>query len=82
MQRTFKILGELTDSGFVSHDRDDVRTLLLDLEGAVFQMGGIVTMSAIREQLAPEEFITTGVVVVYDSFAPAREKAEEEAEAA
>lgn len=73
MKRTFKFLGELTDAGFVTHDRDDVRTCLLDLEGSVFQLGGTVAMSAVREQVAPDEYITTGVVISYDSFSPAVE---------
>jgi hypothetical protein len=75
MNRTFKFLGELTDEGFITHDRDEVRTCLLDLEGAVFQLGGIVQMTAIREQIAPNEWATTGVLVAYDSYAPARESA-------
>jgi hypothetical protein len=33
-------------------------------------------MSSIREQVAPDSYITTGVVVVYDSFAPAKVPAE------
>lgn len=74
MNRTFKFLGELTDEGFLSHDRDEVRTCLLDLEGAVFQLGGIVQMSAIREQVAPGEWVTTGVLVAYDSYSPPREQ--------
>jgi hypothetical protein len=73
MNRTFKFLGDLTDDGFLHHDRDEVRTLLLDLEGAVFQLGGVVSMSAVREQVAPGEFITTGVAVAYDSYSPARD---------
>jgi hypothetical protein len=76
MNRTFKFLGELTDDGFLSHDRDEVRTCLLDLEGAVFQLGGIVQMTAIREQVAPEVWATTGVLVAYESFAPPRDPRE------
>jgi hypothetical protein len=72
MRREFTFRGELTDDGFVRHDREEVRELLLDLEGSLFQLGGIVSMSSIREQIAPDSYITTGVVVVYDSFAPAR----------
>jgi hypothetical protein len=73
MNRSFKFLGELTEDGFVSHDRDEVRTCLLDLEGAIFQLGGIVTMSGVRQLVAPDEYVTTGVLIAYDSFAPARE---------
>ena len=43
MRRNFHFLGELTDDGLVEHDRDEVRQALLDLEGAVYQLGGIVT---------------------------------------
>jgi hypothetical protein len=74
LTRTFKFLGELTESGFLTHDRDEVRTCLLDLEGACFQLGGIVTMSAVREQIAPGEYITAGVVIAYDSYTPALER--------
>jgi hypothetical protein len=72
MNRTFKFLGDLTEDGFLHHDRDEVRTCLLDLEGAVFQLGGVVSMSAVREQVAPGDFITTGVVIAYDSYSPTR----------
>ena len=74
MNRTFDFLGDLTEDGFVHHDRDDVRTCLLDLEGAIFQLGGIMTMAAIREQIAPGQFLTTGVRIAYDSYSPAVER--------
>jgi len=61
----------------VPHDREEVRTALLDLEGTVYQLGGIVTMSAVREQVAPDDYITTGVLLAYDSFAPTREREHE-----
>jgi hypothetical protein len=73
MRRTFTFLAERTEDGLISHDRDEVRQALLDLEGAVFQLGGVVTMSAIREQTGPDAYETTGVVMAYDSFSPARE---------
>lgn len=82
MQRQFKFLGELTDEGFLQHDRDDVRVTLLDLEAAIFQLGGVMTMSAIRSEVAPGEYVTTGVLIAYDSFSPAQRAAEpEEAQA-
>jgi hypothetical protein len=71
MRRTFHYLGELTDEGLVEHDRDEVRQTLLDLEGAVYQLGGIVTMSAIRQQTGEDSYVTTGVALMYDSFTPA-----------
>jgi hypothetical protein len=74
MNRQFKFLGELTEDGFVTHDREEVRTALIDLEGALFQLGGLVTISAVREQIAPETFITTGMIMVYDSYSPSRER--------
>jgi hypothetical protein len=80
MDRKFSFLAERTEDGLIRHDRDEVRELLLDLEGAVTQLGGIVTMSAIREEIAPDEYVTTGVLVIYDSFAPARARAEVEPE--
>jgi hypothetical protein len=79
MQRQFKFLGELTEDGFISHDRDEVRTTLLDLEGALFQLGGVMTMSAIRTEVAPGEFVTTGMLISYDSFTPALKAEEVEA---
>jgi hypothetical protein len=80
MQRQFKFLGELTEDGFIAHDRDEVRETLADLEGAIYQLGGIMTMSAIRTEVTPGEFVTTGVLIAYDSFAPATTRAAEEAE--
>lgn len=73
MDRKFAFLGDHTEDGFIVHDREEVRQCLLDLEGAVFQLGGIVTMSSIREQIAPDQYATTGVLIKYDSFAPARQ---------
>lgn len=82
MRREFTFLGERTEDGFVRHDRDEVREAMLDLEGTLYRLGGVVTMSVIREQVAPDEYITTGVVMLYDSFAPAREPAREPSEVA
>lgn len=78
MQRQFKFLGELTDEGFISHDRDEVRVTLSDLEGALFQLGGVMTMSAVRTEVAPGEFVTTGMLISYDSFSPAVQHEEAE----
>jgi hypothetical protein len=71
MRRNFHFLGELTEDGLVEHDRDEVRQTLLDLEGAVYQLGGVITMSAVRHQIGDDAFVTTGVVIAYDSFSPA-----------
>jgi hypothetical protein len=79
MQRRFTFLAERTEDGLIAHDRDEVRQAILDLEGALYQLGGVVTMSSIREQVGPDAYVTTGVVMVYDSFAPAREHVEEAA---
>lgn len=70
MRRQFRFLGELTEDGFVAHDREEVRQTLLDLEGAVYQLGGIVTISAVRREMSEGEFLTTGMLVAYDSYAP------------
>lgn len=70
MRRQFRFLGELSDEGFVSHDREEVRQALLDLEGAMYQLGGLLTISAVRQEVAPESFVTTGMVMTYDSYAP------------
>ncbi|HTE62321.1 MAG TPA: hypothetical protein VK631_18345 [Solirubrobacteraceae bacterium] len=76
MQRKFTFLGERTEDGFITHNRDEVREALLDLESAVQQLGGIVTMTSIREQVGPDQFVTTGVLMSYDSFTPARAQTE------
>lgn len=78
MDRTFKFLGELTEDGFLQHDRDEVRVTLLDLEAACFQLGGVMTMSAIRTEIAPGEYTTTGVLIAYNSFSPAQRVEEAE----
>lgn len=77
MRRQFHFLGERTEDGFITHDREEVRTTLLDLEGAIFQLGGIVQLTAVREQIGPDVYATTGVVIAYDSFAPAVERPSE-----
>jgi hypothetical protein len=74
MRRNFHFLGELTDDGLVEHDREEVRQALLDLEGAIYQLGGVMTMSAVRQQIGEDSFVTTGIVVAYDSFSPARKQ--------
>lgn len=79
MKRQFHFLGEITDEGFVGHDREEVRQALLDLEGALYQLGGIVTISAVRRQVSDDEFITTGVLMAYDSYSPKLEDLEPQA---
>jgi hypothetical protein len=76
MKREFTFLGEHSPDGFITHDRDEVRQNLLDLEGALFQLGGMFVAAAIREQVGENEYVTVGVRVSYDSFAPAREAPE------
>lgn len=71
MRRQFHYLAQRTEDGLIEHDREEVRQALLDLEGALHQLGGAVTISAIREQLAPDTFQTIGIVIAYDSFTPA-----------
>lgn len=81
MRRQFRFLGEMTEDGFVSHDREEVRQALLDLEAALYQLGGMVTISSVRRELADGEFVTTGMLMAYDSYAPKLEdKAEEPVE--
>lgn len=80
MRRQFHFLGEMTDEGFVGHDREEVRQALLDLEGALYQLGGVVTVSAVRREVSEGEFITTGVLMAYDSYAPKFEEREPEQE--
>lgn len=76
MKREFTFLGEHTPDGLITHDRDEVRQALLDLEGALFQLGGMFVVASIREQLGPDEYVTVGIRINYDSFAPAREAPE------
>lgn len=71
MKREFTFLGEHTPDGFITHDRDEVRTSLLDLEGALFQLGGVVVISAVREEVAPSSYVTTGMLMTYESYTPA-----------
>ena len=71
MRRVFHFLAQRTEDGLLEHDRDEVRQNLLDLEGALFQLGGAVTISAIREEIGPDAYQTTGMIVAYDSFTPA-----------
>lgn len=78
MRRVFHFLAERTEDGLISHDRDDVRQNLLDLEGALYQLGGAVTISAIREEVGPESYETIGMIVAYDSFTPAAKRPREE----
>jgi hypothetical protein len=73
MRREFTFLGERTEDGLIVHDRDEVRQWLLDMEGAIYQLGGMFTVSAVREQVSPNAYVTTGVLCAYESFAPARE---------
>lgn len=74
MNRTFNFIGELTEDGLISHDREEVRQTLLDLEGAVYRLGGIITMSAVREQISDSAYQTIGVLIAYDSFSPAAKR--------
>jgi hypothetical protein len=80
VRRQFRFLGELTEEGFISHDREEVRQALLDLEGAMHQLGGVLTISAVRQEVGPETFVTTGMVMTYDSYAPKIPVAEQEVE--
>ena len=80
MKREFTFLGEHTPDGFIQHEREEVRQCLLDLEGALIQLGGVFVVASIREQVAPEEYLTVGMRITYDSFAPARELPPEPAE--
>jgi hypothetical protein len=72
MRREFAFLGELTDEGLESHDREEVRQWLLDMEGALHQLGGTLTIGAAREQIAPNVYVTTGMLGRYESYSPAR----------
>lgn len=80
MRRNFQFLGEITEDGLLAHDRDEVRQALLDLEGAVYQLGGMVTMSAVRQKIGEDAYVTTGVVIAYDSFSPAIKREQVEVE--
>jgi len=70
MKRHFHYLGEMTEDGLIAYDRDEVRQALLDMESALHQLGGVVTVSAVRRELGPDQFVTTGVLMAYDSFVP------------
>lgn len=72
MQRDLPFLGytDPTTGETYEYDRDAVRTCLLDLEGTLAQVGGMVTIAAVRHQRG-DEYDTVGVIVKYDSFSPA-----------
>jgi hypothetical protein len=70
MKRQFTYLGEMTDDGFVGYGREEVRQALLDLEGAIHQLGGVLTVSAVRREIGPDDYMTTGVLMAYDSYVP------------
>jgi hypothetical protein len=78
MKRDFHFLGEHSPEGFIQHDRDEVRTSLMDMEGALFQLGGVVVISALREEVEPGTYVTTGVLMTYESFTPAVSREPEE----
>jgi hypothetical protein len=80
MRRNFQILAGEQDGQWVEHDRDEVRQLLLDLEGSLHRLGGVVTISAIRQEIGQDTFETTGMIVAYDSFSPAVRREEEAVE--
>jgi hypothetical protein len=67
MRRNLHFLGELTEDGLVEHDRDEVRQALLDLEGALHRLGGRVAIAAVRQQVSEDSYITTGMIVTYNS---------------
>jgi len=75
MRRDWQFFGELdADEDFIGHDRDEVRQLLLDMEATIHQIGGVMTMSAVRQQTGDDTYVTTGMLVSYDSFSPAARK--------
>ena len=73
MQRRLTFLGTPDDP----YSRDEVREALLDLEGTLFQIGGAITVAAVRTQIG-SEYHTVGMVVTYDSFSPAVKSQETE----
>ena len=75
MRRNFHFLGEFEDGELIEHDRDEVRQCLLDLEGALYRLGGILTVSSVRRQVGPDQFVTIGMAVAYDSYTPSQTKA-------
>lgn len=79
-RRTLRFYGYDTEDGFVGPDRDEVRQALIDLEGSLYQLGGMFVVSVDRREIAPDEFETVGVVVQYDSFAPAQRAPKPKAE--
>ena len=74
MRRSFHFLAVRTEDGLLEHDREEVRQNLMDLEGALYQLGGVVSISAIREEVGPDSYVTTGMIVQYDSFSPAAKR--------
>ena len=72
MQRDFKFMSERDEDGdLVPYDRDSLLRCLVDLEGTLAQVGGIVTVAAVRVPgESKTEGETIGVHVKYDTFSP------------
>ena len=74
MRRNFHYLGEYEDGELVEHDRDEVRQCLLDLESTLYRLGGILTISSVRRQIGPDQYVTVGMAIAYDSYTPSQQK--------
>lgn len=57
---------------FIVEDRDDLATLIADLEGSIFQLGGTFSVGAHRQEVAEGQFETVAFLVQYDSHSPAQ----------
>ena len=68
MRRQFHFLGELTDEGFIApRPRRGPRRRCSIWRARCYQLGGVVTISAVDEQIGPDTYVTTGVLIAYDS---------------
>lgn len=72
MDREYLIESYVDENGdYVPYDRNEARILLSDLESVLSAVGGTFVASAIRHRDEDGNFVTTGIAVKWDSFAPA-----------
>lgn len=69
--RTFLIEGYQDEQGLVAPDRDELGELVADLIGSVHRLGGMFSVAAHRQEVAPGQFETTAFVVTHDKHSPA-----------
>ncbi len=59
-------------------DREVVQQALVDAEALLHQVGGSLSVVAIRHEVGKDMFVTQGYVFQWDSFAPAQRQSSEQ----